>query len=127
MNKIIFNREIRYCWIDEDGTRMSPIHGDLGKALSFLARFNEARERLEKKAEETQAKHAQDSARWPDRSTDWFESQMDKINKSKDSITSTGKPPKTLKRLVTTTVVEDTTEAEATVVAELYAKEFPDG
>lgn len=122
-----FDIEIKFCWVDEDGARMSPVHKTILAALNFLVGWDDARERLERAAVKAQEKYDDELERiehWQPEgglpqiegrkrsAVQSFDYDVNKINEAKFKITRTGKPPAQLRRLVTSTVVQDPSEDE---------------
>lgn len=111
--------EVRYCWVDEDGERMSPIHADIGKALSFCADWQFKHDRLERQASEAAeaVKDAQSHATvrgdvLDERTLRRYEQETEKFQQLRDKLTPTGKPPTALKRMVVRATIEDPNELE---------------
>lgn len=124
-----FDVDVRYCWIDEDGARISPAHRDLAAAINYLARFDEVQERLNAqaaRAQEVFENEKSDIEQWDQEprvkegrlhsATSRFERDMAKINENKQKLTRTGKRPSRLRRLVTSTVVQEPEREELAAV-----------
>ncbi|MBA3431312.1 MAG: hypothetical protein H0U16_07515 [Actinobacteria bacterium] len=122
---MIFREDISYCWVDEDGGRVSPMHTSLSAALKFVERWNDWRARIEKKAARVQEEYERDAVH-----QDWqinvFERDVQAVEEARSKCSLTGKPPVRLRRLVTRIFVEDTTEAETSIAEALIADEFGD-
>lgn len=95
---MIYAEEVRYCWVDEVDQRVSPVHKDFGKALSWISNWPDLVARLES--------WRNDTARSP-----WPHSE-DSIEKLERSISLTGRPPSKLKRVVIRTVGEPIADYE---------------
>lgn len=92
--------EILYCWIDEDGNQMSPTHRNFGAALSFVSDWQEKWDRLAQRQAEL------DGSR--DTMTDiYYERESERIDKHRIKLSSTGKPPAQLQRIVVRTTMEE--------------------
>lgn len=102
----IFAEETRFCWIDEDGARVSPIHGDFGKALSWISDWPEWNKRIDER--DTNLNLSETDI--------WSERERAAIDKAKARLSLTGKPPKKLRRLVMRTTVESIVEHERLTV-----------
>lgn len=101
---IIYAEEIRFCWIDEDGARVSPVHKDFGKAISWISDWPSHMARTTEKLEKARAEMSQHP---PD--SGWYRSAERDATKAQeilDRLTRTGKPPVRLRRLVMRTTVE---------------------
>lgn len=105
-NGTIYEEEIRYCWIDEDGARVSPVHKDFGKALSWVADWPESWARLNQL--QSQLSDAV--------SERWRQLDAEKIQRARARLTRTGKPPRVLRRLVLRTTTETIAEHERETV-----------
>lgn len=90
----VYEEVIKFCWIDEDGARVSPVHADFGAALSWIIKWPETVANMNK--------------RW---GWNWklHEDQMARI-------TLTGKPPARLRRVVVRTMIELVERHEAETV-----------
>lgn len=111
--------EIRFCWVDEDGERMSPVHTDIGKALSFCADWQFRYDRLEERAreaaeaiEDSKSRAASHGEVLNEHTLNRYEQDAKKFQEARDKLTPTGKPPAALKRLVIRATVEEPTELE---------------
>lgn len=94
----VYSEEVRYCWVDEDDQRVSPVHKDFGKALSWISNWPGNVARL---------KGWHDSGedrRWP--------TSPDSVAKLERSTSLTGKPPAQLKRVVIRTIGEPIADYE---------------
>lgn len=118
----VFDSDVRYCWIDEDGGRVSPVHRDLGKAISWASTWQDFKDRVEAKAKRTteqfenDKRAAQESGRpLQDYTVRHFEEDTEKIQEARKRITLTGKPPAAMRRLVTRTTVEQPSAEEAQI------------
>lgn len=103
----VYHEEVRYCWIDEDDQRVSPVHTNFGSALSWAARLPDIIQRRERWTSELAAEIEENG----DREDSYFaqtKRKMDeeRIAKLDDIISLTGKPPIALQRLVIRTVAE---------------------
>jgi hypothetical protein len=123
VNGAIYEDEIRYCWVDEDGARVSPVHKDFGKALSviadwpaMLARVQRWQDELDEKRREKPDSELGDA----NYERNNREREEKRITEAMFKITRTGKPPVQLKRLVIRTLVEDLEEHEAATVGQTF-------
>ena len=91
-NEKVYHEEIRYCWVDEDDQRVSPVHKDFGKALSWISNWPDLVARLQGWRDGTA------NSPWPH--------SEESIQKLERSVSITGKPPCKLKRVVTRTIGE---------------------
>lgn len=109
---VIYEEEIRYCWIDEDGSRVSPVHKDFGKALSWVSDWPQAWQRMIERENNISEGH---SSNYQDREREILADLRDKLSR-------TGKPPRTLRRLVIRTTVESPVEHEFVTVASVLER-----
>jgi len=105
----IYDEEVRYCWVDEDGARVSPVHRDFGKALSWISDWPEWRDRIDER--ELQLDDRNDAYHTARRET-----ESESIAKARKKLTLTGKQPVRLRRLVLRTTVESIVDHEAAAV-----------
>lgn len=105
---IIYGEEVRYCWIDEDGTKVSPVHKDFGKALSWISDWPMRWDRLDERATELQLNDHHPAH--------WNERERENIEKLRHQMTTTGKRPVRLRRLVLRTTTESLIEHERDTV-----------
>lgn len=131
IEEIVFDVEIHFAWVDEDGVRVSPIHNAIGSALNFITDWNEKVDRIERQAERTQAEYERDVQRYttrgdavPEHLVQGLERKVQKINEAKEKLTRSGKPPARLARLVTKTTVEPLTDVEQQMAEVMHKAEF---
>lgn len=122
-------QEIRFCWVDEDGERISPVHNDVGKALSFCADWQLKHDRLEVRAQEVteafQEAQSQATVRGeplPEYRIQRSEQDAKKFQEAREKLTLTGKPPAKLMRLAVRITLEDPIEIEQQMAALELAK-----
>lgn len=96
----VYNEELRYCWVDEDDQRVSPVHKDFGKALSWISNWPGLVARLE---------------HWRSGGSPWTHGE-ESIAKLERSVSITGKPPVELKRVVTRTIGEPIADYEVAAI-----------
>jgi len=92
----VYGEELRYCWVDEDSRRVSPMHKDFGKALSWISNWPDMVARLEG---------------WRSGDGSWPHSP-EAILKLERNVSITGKHPVELKRVVTRTIAEPIADYE---------------
>lgn len=114
---VIYEEEIRYCWIDEDGARVSPVHKDFGKAISWVsdwptnwARINERVATVEERYEEASSMST------------YHARELDQLRGLRAKLSVTGKPPATLRRLVIRTTSESIVDHEVETVAHVLSR-----
>lgn len=102
--------KIRYFWVDEDGTRISPIHSRIWTALEFINSWKQNLSHLDRQINKDEGQN----------------SRLTRLTQAREKMMISGKPPIKLRRLVTTHTVEGPTEAEDKLVKALYSTEFGD-
>lgn len=116
LDSIEFKEDLRYVWVDEDGKRVSPIHGDFGRALTWFQNWDTYKRRLD-------LKEARDTQHLEKNSHDWAQSALEALRhdiaKERLRLSLTGKPPVSLQRLVLIAHVEEINDAERQVIGAL--------
>lgn len=115
----IYDEEIRYCWIDEDGARMSPVHRDFGKALSFITDWPANMQRAlaaEQRAAETVSGLKDDETHY---AISDAQRRLEKAGEATRRMSLTGKRPIALRRLVMRTTTESLADYEAETTRQL--------
>ncbi len=95
----IYNEELRYCWVDEDDRRVSPVHKDFGKALSWISNWPDVVAQLQMWGRKNEG-----------RNHPYYSDES--IQKLERAVSLTGKPPTKLKRVVIRTVGEPIADYE---------------
>lgn len=128
----LFEEVISWCWVDEDGARVSPIHKKMSAVLAFLNNWNERKDRIEQSAAAAQTKYEEDKALARARGEAQprayeilhFENSVERINKAMNNLSRTGKPPVRLYRLINRTTVNEPTETESKMAQAMLNAEF---
>lgn len=127
ISRLVFEDEIRYCWVDENGKRVSPIHTSFGPALTYINDWNKRAAAIERRAVEAQREWDMAKSQDP-QPVAWrlekFEREVERVNTIKNKLTLTGRAPIRLVRVVTRMTVEPLTEAEEPAVVAVYDLEF---
>lgn len=109
----IIGVEFHYVWVDETGDRMSPIHKSLGTAMNFVSDWHENFDRISSRLADLRHNEGESGL------DHWEQRRLTAAIKRMDKLTSTGKPPVTLRRLVVTTTLEDPDEDDLSVAAKI--------
>jgi hypothetical protein len=112
MSDAVISTEIHYVWIDEDDEQMSPTHKTLGTALAFGSTWDENHSRIQRALERIRAELKEHPGRGYDRRLEGAQNALVRL-------TSTGKPPVALRRLVMTTTLERPTPGEDVIARQV--------
>lgn len=125
---VTFEESVRYCWVDENGKRVSPVHKEFGYALSWISNWHDRWERFKIMDQQFDAEvrnYPLEEETDTGRQTNiirYRERERERITKVGEKVTLTGLPPHDLKRLVIRTVVETPAEYELEVIRQMSAR-----